>query len=245
MFLENRNDIDWESIHNIKFVEFSDCWKTCNGYCCNHVHDDAGFTFMKNGSGMVFFNDEYEFLKRINKLQYGFKDKAKVTEFKINNEFTLKFVQSKCSLGGVCTIPEYRPILCKIYPYSPVINLDTKEIEDFITISLPDQAWTALEKPPICTLVKDHSKEVKEQLKPGLSELIKDPYFVFHFKAIELFNTFVKQGIIELRKQVPDLSMKDFTRCWEMYLMKGDSFSVEELREELSKAYFKIKSQWT
>ena len=82
MFLQNRNDLDWKHIHSIKFVEFDECWKTCEGYCCNHEHKDAGFTFMKNGSGMVFFKEEFDFLKGETKLQEGFEEKAKLTEFK-------------------------------------------------------------------------------------------------------------------------------------------------------------------
>lgn len=236
-----KGEIDWGSIQDLVFIDQDACWTTCNSHCCTHKNVDLGFTFMKNGSGMVFFEPEYEYLKKMGILQEGFEAKAKKFEFKVNDELILRFYISKCELMGKCTLPQNRPLICKLYPYIPNIDIETLQITGFSYASIPDQIWAPMKKDHACTLVREKSDEIKEQMLPALRVLLKHPYFIFYFKCAELFLKQTGEGLRRFRKENPLLSLFDFSQRWEIAFLRKETFNPDDLREEIAAAYQKIK----
>ena len=81
-----QDNINWESLFALKFVDQGACWETCASYCCTHQPDSLSLHFLAGGAGMVFFEKEYEFLDATNRLQKGFKAKEKRWSFKLDDD---------------------------------------------------------------------------------------------------------------------------------------------------------------
>ncbi len=230
--------IDWEAIYRMKFVDQSGCWTSgCNSYCCTHKSDHLAFSILTGGAGMIFFAKEFDFLLSAGKLQGGFEEKSRRMNFTLAPGIDLNFVISKCALNGICTIRDYRPLCCKIYPFLPRVDLRTSEITGFTSGTVFDLFWSVLGKEHPCTLVRTKPAEVQRQLLPPLQRLLEHPYFLFHFRAVELFLDHTAAGIENLRAIHPDLSSQALSKKWELLYLSGKAFDSGKVRGDILEAY--------
>jgi hypothetical protein len=75
-----------------------------------------------------------------------------------------------CSCQGLCSPHQARPLICRIYPYFPIVNMDG-ELVDFEFSSLMDLCYTFPERDHPCTLVRERAAAVKQSLARGMSFL--------------------------------------------------------------------------
>ena len=186
-----------------------------------------------DAAGMLFFFDEYQYLKSQDKVQEGFEEKHNILSFEISPKRIIRIITSYCHLEGRCTYPEYRPLICKVYPYFPRISLDTLEITGYAYSSALDQYWGALSLKHPCHIVQtlDEKKIFKhlEVFKP----LLSNPYFIFYFKAIEIVLDNLKAHLQKTQSQIFNLPPADFFSRWEFLYVTGKAFNKKEILSKL------------
>ena len=75
--LTNDEKIYWEKIFNSEFIFETECYKTCNSFCCRWDSEDIPLKIIPKGGTLFYLPKEYAYIS-----QYG-----KVTE---NNPFIMK-----------------------------------------------------------------------------------------------------------------------------------------------------------
>lgn len=234
----SRSAIDWESIHRLTFVDEAACWTSgCQSYCCTHRSDDLAFSILTGGAGMIFFEEEYDFLRNAGRLQSGFEEKSKRMKFPVGPGLDLKFVISKCALNGICTIRESRPLCCKLYPYLPRIHPSTFEVAGYVSGTVFDLFWDVFGKEHPCTLIRTKPDEIQRKQLPALTQLLRYPYLLFYFRAVELFLDSVADGLRAIRRTYPSLSMRDLSKKWELSYLSGTSIDVDKFRAGVLDSY--------
>ncbi|WP_299549892.1 hypothetical protein [uncultured Helicobacter sp.] len=175
--------IDWEALYKLEFVHFKECYLTCDSYCCKNFLGENFKILNQNAVTLALLEGEYKFytqkggIKNITAL-------ARKEEFTLQNgkTFTLYFLSCECA--GLCSPHCMRPLLCRIYPYFPIVNA-RGEILDFYPASLMDLFFSNKQAHK-CTLVREHDAELQAMLKTSLKPLLKIPLFIFVFQAMEI-----------------------------------------------------------
>jgi hypothetical protein len=233
------SDRDWEIIHSLEFVDQPQCWTTCGGgFCCKTNSPFLKLNFMKpNSAGMVFFQGEYDFLERNGVMQEGFKSQSRFWKFSFADVLELRFATSVCSLEGKCSIPRYRPLLCKLYPFLPRINFATLDVVGYINASVVDQLWTSLGVPEPCTLAREKAEAIQRQMQPGIDVLKRYPYVLFYIKAAELFLDDISDNFEKLKQAHTDWSNDHLVANWELSYLSGRAFDTAVFRRRLQEQY--------
>lgn len=231
------NEALWEELHfildkeNVLFPE--KCWEQCNSHCCNLNHEMYNFTHLeKKGIGMLFSAVEYEFLKKSSKLQADFSDKAKQHFLKFSLGKKLSYVVSFCSLSGICTLSNYRPLICKMYPYLPIININKKCIEELIFCNPFDLFWQNLKISHPCWI--HNNSIVKNLLSNSLPVILKHPYFIFYINAAAIF---LKKIKINLNNEISFKEPKKFFNEFEKLYLNCKVINLKEYKQELTSLY--------
>lgn len=239
------DDAAWERLHEFE-LKFGNCWEHCGSYCCRTNHPAQSFALMKaDSAGMVFMPGEYEFLARHGRLQQGFETTHRHFEFVFDEARGLRlgFDTAVCSLGGLCSLPRYRPMICKFYPYYPVVSPHSGQVEQFITGSIIDQYWTELGIEHPCWLHREHGAAVREAVRQTAPAL-DHPYFVFHLGAAFLF---VEHVTARARGRHPDLFHGDprqFFSQWEVLYLTGGFFDRETFSAELRDLHAMVERRY-
>ncbi len=226
-------DREWEDIHSVE-LSFGACWENCDSYCCKTNHELQNLRLMKKESaGMVFMEGEYAFLERTNRLQEGFAETARHHAFRFDGDKTLHFVTAVCDLGGMCSNPDWRPLICKFYPYLPHVDPATREIDGFIAGSALDQYWADLGYEHPCWLLREKGDLVQSALRTA-QPFLQHPYFIFYLGAASLFMDRVQRT---LRREHPELLEGDprvFFAKWELLYLSGALVDRAEFTRELA-----------
>lgn len=229
--------VDWSALHKLHFVFEEGCWQTCGGHCCKTEHQDLSFAFAGSGAGMVFFEGEFEYLRDRGLLQEGFLDKAKLWTFKFGESGEeVRFWISKCNLGGRCTLPESRPLLCKVYPFLPRTDLETSDVTGFFQAAVFDQFWDVLKRQNPCTLVRERAGATQKAALPAIKKLVESPYILFHVKAVEHFIDAVRDGMAALREKMPEATPAQLSLRWERDYLSRRAFDSARLKREMQES---------
>jgi hypothetical protein len=238
-------DADWEHIHRFE-LKFGECWTHCGGYCCKTNHEAQNFSLMKcDSAGMVFMPQEYEFLKRHNRLQTGFEETHRRHTFVFDEARGLKigYDTAVCALGGICSLPEYRPMICKFYPYYPVVEPESGEVDRLITGSIVDQYWGDLGIEHPCWLHREQGDAVAAAVR-ATGPALQHPYFIFHLGAAALF---VEHVSARCRKDQAALLRGDprqFFRNWEVLYLTGSLVDRDVLARDIRAFYDRVERRF-
>ena len=238
-------DAAWEDIHRFE-LKFGACWTNCAGYCCKTNHETQKFSLMKcDAAGMVFMPQEYEFLKRHDRLQTGFETTHRHHEFLFDPARGLKvgYDTAVCNLGGICSLPEYRPLICKFYPYYPVVAPESGEVDRFITGSIIDQYWADLGIEHPCWLHRTQGEAVAAAVR-STGPALHHPYFMFHMGAAAVF---VDHVTARMRQDQADLLKGDarqFFRNWEVLYLTGRLVDREVLAQDLRAFHARVEARF-
>lgn len=236
--------IDWKEIHRLVFVDQPNCWKTCGGYCCAHAHERLSFSLIGGEAGMVFFEDEYIWLESQGLLQEGFKERSKLWRIRFGSDLELRFYTSKCSLHGLCTKPDFRPVCCKIYPFVPTVDIGTSQITGYFDGIVFDCFWKLLGLQHPCTLVREREEIVKKQKLSALNVLLSHPYTLFYLNAVGIFMKEVELGLSKFYSANPGLSSQQLSEKWELQYLARRAFDVERTRQSIYESYQIIRQRF-
>ncbi|OGH62746.1 MAG: hypothetical protein A3G34_14370 [Candidatus Lindowbacteria bacterium RIFCSPLOWO2_12_FULL_62_27] len=237
--------VDWEAVHRLSFVDEPGCWTSgCQSYCCTHKSDLLAFSILTGGAGMIFFEAEYDYLRASGRLQKGFESHAKRMSYELAPGLHLRFVLSKCELNGICTIRESRPLCCKLYPFLPRVDPATSALTGFVSGTVFDAFWPVLGVPHPCTLAREKADAVQARMKPSLTRLLGHPYFLFHFRAVEILLDRISEGLDALKRAHAGIDARALSRKWELLYLTGKAFDGGRLRADLLHAYSTVAARF-
>lgn len=231
-------------------IGVADCWTHCGSYCCKTNHPDQTFALMKcDTAGLVYPLEEYRFLERRQKLQAGAVETARHHEFVFDRarELRLRFVTTICALGGRCSEPAYRPLICKFYPFYPAPDVTvggTASLTSFVTGSIIDQHWSDLGAPHPCWIVREQSEVVKPQARSAIDVVQRHPYFTFYLGAAAIFVRHVAESCRTRGLPAPSADLRSFFRQWEVTYLTGGFVTPVRLRAEITTYYDALVRQW-
>jgi hypothetical protein len=234
------SDQDFEALHHAAGgIGVADCWTNCASYCCKTNHPDQQFSLMKCGSaGLVYPLAEYQFLERHGRLQAGARETTLHHTFVFNEErdLRLRFVTTICDLGGQCSEPAYRPLICKFYPFYPAPDLTepAAPLTEFVTGSVIDQHWNELNAPHPCWIVREKHDVVTRQTEPAVALIAQHPYLSFYLGAAAIFVRHVAEGARRAGLPAPDADPRKFFAQWEVMYLSGRLIDKPALRSDLT-----------
>lgn len=226
-------NIDWEKLYQMEFVHFSDCWKSCDSYCCKNFLGKSFKILNPKRVVLALLEGEYEYYKSKGGIA-NITEPPKREEFVLKNgkKFVLYFLSCECS--GLCNPHSMRPLLCRIYPYFPRLSAKG-EILGFFPAALMDLFYSSHLAHP-CTLAREHSAELEAQLRENLQILLKIPLFIFVFRAAEVLAKSLQEYLGNV--QIDTLEQKNkFLHKLEWSLLSNKAWNNEKFKESIVQIY--------
>ncbi|MBF0540425.1 MAG: hypothetical protein HQK91_03105 [Nitrospirae bacterium] len=237
-----KEHIDWEEIYNTDFIFSNDCWKTCNSNCCRNSFEAYYKLLPKKSMQLFFFPDEYEYYQSIG----GVKDitsRPKKRIFTMPSGDKIELISLSCECQGKCSPHSSRPLVCRLYPYFPIIN-DNNDIEGFEFGSVIEIFYENPELNHPCTLVRQNSKEIQDILKDKMKLLLKYPSIVYFFKAYHILANALRDAQACKFDNLKD--EKDFIEFFKQYewnVFTGNPFKNPVVVKELIDEYIKMNDK--
>lgn len=234
-------NVDWKDIYDTQFVFFDDCWKTCDGYCCKNFFGGYLNILDKDSVVLPMLEDEFLYYQSIGGIS-NITDTPKKQTFTLKNgkEFTIYFLSCKCK--GMCEPHSSRPIICKIYPYFPIVDYNG-EILGYENCALMDIFYSDKHKHK-CTLVNTHNIQLSLQLDVSMKKLLKYPIFIFTFMVMKLFIDKLRDNMPHKIDLLDDNGKKKFFLKYEMNILSGKPWKRNSFADEIVDIYNKVASRY-
>jgi len=223
--------MNWNKIYKEELFTAKNCYLECGGYCCNNFFGQYYSILDKNNVVLPMSDDEYNEYKKhkVDNL------KEKKYQIKIKDKefiFYLLF----CNEKGLCNPHQNRPLICKIYPYIPKVNLEG-EVIGFNYASFMDLFYSAKDKHN-CPLVFKDEKRIQDEIIKNLPKLDAKMIFIFILldKVMEKLKSYFPTNIDKLNQT----ELKKFILKFEMLLLTGKVFkkiNIEEIYEDVKNIY--------
>ena len=240
---------EFEALHRAAGrIGVADCWTHCSSYCCKTNHPDQQFALMKcDSAGLVYPLEEYRFLERRGMLQQGAVETTQHHEFVFDpaRNLRLRFVTTICDLGGRCSEPEYRPLICKFYPYYPAPDMPAGvSLSGLVTGSIIDQYWSDLGAEHPCWIVREQSHVVIPQTRDAIDVVQQHPYFTCYLGAAAIFVRHVADQCRQRGLPSPKSDLRAFFREWEVTYLTGRLVDRPRLQADITAFYDALVKHW-
>ena len=237
---EFRNAKLWSRIQNLDFVNVPACWTSCDGgRCCSNNFPDFNFRLLPTeGTTILYLEQEYDFLKAEGKTFESKRDAspAQLLDLDYGGPRPLRIVQAHCGLMGRCAGVIAKPLLCKLYPFLPVMNADG-EIEDLAPASIFD--LTAEEFGVLLPCgVRESAKSILERWRKdgAVREVFQHPYILFHLMAASAFIENYRWSI-RSNGHLSRFRGAEFWTNWELQYLGGRLLDVDSLKKSIADIY--------
>nr|WP_287410474.1 hypothetical protein [Pseudodesulfovibrio sp.] len=229
----------WAEIHSKEFVSTPECWTSCNGgACCNMgLVSDIQFNILPNvGTTLIFMEDEYRYF---NSQSMKLTHPIKTLEMNFADKETLTIHTAHCDLNGRCTDCFPKPLLCKMYPYVPIVTLDNS-LETILSGSIYDWTFEVKEWASFCPSFgkKDFFYTKWSKLVNEIS-LLSHPYLVFYSQVIKIFHTSYVD-CLRANKRLMDMEGPAFWKNWELAYLTGKLFAISDIKKQVKTLYKQI-----
>jgi hypothetical protein len=233
-------DIDWKSIYSLDGIFEAGCWESgCASHCCNFERVGRNFKIIKKINEVPLFPGEYLYLRRNGKLQPG--STVKTIRFSLKNGVVIPIILNWCPHDGRCPEHDYRPVMCRIYPYFPVVDRDGKV--KALERSIPyDLFWEELGETMPCAIQTLSLVSINSLLKI-VECLCLDPHNIFYLMAAHIYKQQIAKGI----RQNGLLEVRDSNRFfanWEKLLITNRLFDVESTLNELTGLWIQLRQKY-
>gem|GEM_PF-2521869 len=211
--------VDWQTIHSRPLISIPDCWKHCGGFCCSNDHPDFQFRLMpKGGRGTVvlYLGDEYAWMKQNGHVICGEESGNTIPTmaFDYGGPRPLVLHHAPCAYLGRCDGVVTKPLLCRTYPFLPVLGIDGT-IEDVLPASILDATFAMKEGRTLCPMEQRWRLEAALAADPGLAEALRHPVIIFHTRAVAAFVASYRERLASW-DGFKTLSGVAFWQAWEM-----------------------------
>ncbi|AJC86778.1 hypothetical protein [Campylobacter sp. RM16704] len=241
----NNKNIFFKNLHNIEFVFFKNCYTTCNGYCCKNFHS-TNFNFLNQEEVIIpLLESEFQALNSIQKKSFlNFKEKI----FTLQNGKKIKIYFLKCSSKGLC-FPHYcRPLLCKIYPYFPIVDFEG----NFLGVrecAFLDLFYKNDTNHP-CTLINQHKQQLIEEFEKSTTILRQEPIMIFVFMVLKCLDEalvlhFSKKFQNKIYLDKLNLEEKKlFFKIYEHNALTFEAWKTQEFSNKVVHIYNKLEQKY-
>lgn len=231
--------IDWSEVYNKEFVNSPECWNTCGGYCCKNFYGEHFNILDKNGVILPLLESEYLYYQEVGGIS-NINIPARKRTFKILNGKEFSIYLLSCNCGGLCNPHGHRPLICRIYPYFPVVD-QYGTIFDFEFSALMDLFYKDPATSHKCTLVREESVRIQNELRVSLKPLLRDPEIVFIFRVLKLLVDRLKEKMGEHIDKLDEKQLKKFISKYEWMILSGKPWSDSEFSQQVLEIYNEVK----
>jgi hypothetical protein len=236
--------IAWERLHRETFLLEDRCWTTCGGgFCCSNNHPDFAFQLIPTqGTTLLYLGAEYAWLHKHGKVHHHLDPKQvpQTFSFDFGGPVPLEIVQTPCRLLGMCNGVVDKPLLCKVYPFLPVLDTEGR-LEDLVPASIFEQTFLARGEPTPCTVWSKREQYLERWRKrQDALDALRYPLIVFYLQAAKIFSEIYLEKLKADQKLAP-LSGRAFWQHWELRYLRGMLGDGPEMRRRLLDVYQKLE----
>ena len=231
--------INWSELSRLNFIYEDKCWESCAADCCQSELPGANFKFIKNpGTWIFYLPGEYRYFNEMGLLPHLDKASSALREVRLelSNGVTISGLWFQCRYEGLCGGHIGKPLLCKLVPFLPVMDMNGTLV-DLAMINLLDITISVMGLEPRCSVLKLKDKYLELWSKnPELIQPLRQPYILFYLLAAAEIIEIYKEGLVNH----PNLSEKkgaSFWHAWEIEYVTGRLFNKEKARERLLQLY--------
>ena len=225
--------VDWDAIRRSSFVHEDGCWHTCNGgFCCSNEHPDFEFQLHPRSWNDAPLHGGRVPLPRAGGRRAGAR-RARLTPNRIALDFggprPLALVHTPCRLLGLCKGVIDKPLLCRLYPFVPVLGLDGS-LEDLVPASIFELTFDLIGSPTPCT-VRAKRQEYFERWRANDDRLavLRHPYVILFLQAAKHFAALYAERLAA-DPTLRGLSGRSFWKRWEFEYLSGQLLNVAGVR---------------
>lgn len=230
----------WQEVYNTEYVKAPECWKTCGGYCCKNFYGEHFNILDKSGVSLPLLEKEYEYYQSIGGIK-NITEPAKKRTFKLSNGKSFSIYLLSCNCGGVCEPHGHRPLICRIYPYFPVVDA-SGTVLDFEYAALMDLFYRDPDSDHKCTLVREQSKRIKQELSISLKPLLRDPEVVFVFRCLKELVDRLKLKMNGHINTLDEAQLKKFIAKYEWMILSGKPWKDAAFSQRIDTIYDEVKA---
>lgn len=235
--------VNWDLVHGQEIFKADGCWQTCNGgFCCsNACHPDLEFQFIPtHGTTLIYLDQEYDHLRRAGRAP---NEGVKELIFDFGCPSPLRLIHVPCSLLGQCSKTLERPLICKLYPFIPILDQDGN-FEDLRPASIFDLTMSIRQETIPCSMLK-HRKwfEALWSDSIGLIQVMRHPYLIFYSRAVKHFSDIYSQKLLQ-EDGLSSLAGPFFWKRWEIDYLTGKLIDGNALKERLREDYLQLQARY-
>lgn len=231
--------------YKTEFIHSPQCYKTCNSYCCSGFQNE-NFSFIKHNFVMLpLLEHEFKEYKK-NGCVKGLEEPKNIESFKLKNGHIVRLYWLQCELGGLCQPHQNRPLICKLYPFLPKVNAKG-DILGYMPATFFDMIFDKDNHP--CTLVRESSHKLQEELNNSLAPLLKEPAYIFAFMVCELLLERLQSMLNNkfgsyLLNKIPKNKTKEYYQNLEISLLLRSNWKNKEFFDKVNEIHDQIAKIW-
>ncbi|MFT6787711.1 MAG: Fe-S-cluster containining protein [Pseudoalteromonas rhizosphaerae] len=234
------NKVNWQEIYNTEYVNAPECWKTCGGYCCKNFYGEHFNILDKSGVSLPLLENEYEYYKSIGGIK-NITTPAKKRTFTLSNGKSFSIYLLSCQCGGLCEPHGHRPLVCRIYPYFPIVDAFGTVI-DFEYSALMDLFYRDPDNNHKCTLVREQAIKLKRELTVSMKPLLRDPEVVFIFRCLKELVDRLKEKMGGFIDTLDESQKKKFIAKYEWMILSGKPWKDPAFSKRIDTIYDEVKA---
>ena len=234
--------VDWRTVTQAEFVSEPGCWNTCGGgFCCANRHPDFQFQLMPTeGTTLLYMEDEYRYLARHGKVSAT---QPQTIELDYGGPQPLRVVHAPCKLLGACQGVLDKPLLCKLYPFLPLLAAEGGLVE-LLPLSIFDLTFSLLGAGAPCTvLAKRERYRAMWTSNAAALDPLRHPYILLYLWAAKHFSDSYSRRLQQSEK-LRGKQGPQFWKRWEMEYLSGRLVDAADLKRDLLATYQTLERRY-
>lgn len=235
----------WDQLFADDFLYRERCWEGCGGgYCCKPTRVQRHFSLLRReGVELPLLPGELRWLQDRGLLQRGFDSALTCHRVSLPSGAVFPIYRTVCHLDGRCSDHTHRPVVCRIYPFAPVPDVEGK-VERLEPVAVIDLFWAELAGAQDPCIVGALSAAERARFEAMCGLLFADPINIFYLKAASIFKNAVKRGVVERFPQLLERDEASFFSTWEKLLVFGQLYSSADVLAEIDTFRADLEARW-
>lgn len=160
------------------FPSVDQCWTQCGGYCCGNFHGIGG----QNEVVIPLFPGE-DALHASTPLRGRVRYSSRSFTLPDGHKTSVTFLH--CSCGGACQPHSHRPLICRLYPYFPVCDVQGL-LTGIDACSLADIFYQEITGQQKCPVFAADILDSNPDFAQSLRVILQNPQNILFIMAINL-----------------------------------------------------------
>lgn len=215
-------------------------WEQCDGHCCTIGRLLQPFDPTTQLAVLPIPAPEYEYLRRIGAPGDQWPDAPRVLELRLSG-YSLTLYMQPCNLRGACN-SDWRPAICRIYPYVPLIDDDFR-VRAVMKATALDLIWdaTGTEDPCVMRSPEEGKRHLEamddlvDRLKRHSDNFELFLWFNLAFRYVEAFKGYLEQSFPGDATVPMQESFRNLYLCNKTQLFLSDPAFTEKIDGEVER----------